>query len=229
MPVVTTAEKPLTLLLVSRFPEPAPAIFGRAWRSVRIWPVPIASSVHPCGRCPQRQPSAHTASPRRRSAGCESSFPAANWPAFISKAQTGLPTSPTRHPARTSPCDTVTQQLDEYFRGVRTRFDLPLRLEGTPFQVAVWSALLEIPYGQTWSYSELAAWIGHPRAARAVGAANGQNPISIVIPCHRLIGRDGDLTGYGGGLDRKRSLLDLESANPIPRRPAVRCGRRSGG
>jgi methylated-DNA-[protein]-cysteine S-methyltransferase len=111
----------------------------------------------------------------------------------------------------------VADQLDEYFRGVRTRFELPLRLEGTPFQVAAWSALLEIPYGRTWSYSELAAWIGHPRAARAVGAANGQNPISIVVPCHRLIGSDGDLTGYGGGLDRKRSLLDLEGAHPMRR------------
>jgi methylated-DNA-[protein]-cysteine S-methyltransferase len=109
----------------------------------------------------------------------------------------------------------VAQQLDEYFRGMRTRFELPLRLEGTPFQVAAWSALLEIPYGQTRSYSELAAWIGHPSAARAVGAANGQNPISIVVPCHRLIGRDGDLTGYGGGIDRKRRLLDLERAIPM--------------
>jgi methylated-DNA-[protein]-cysteine S-methyltransferase len=124
---------------------------------------------------------------------------------------------------------TVAQQLDEYFRGVRTRFDLPLRLEGTPFQIAAWSALLEIPYGQTRSYSELAARIGHPRAARAVGAANGQNPISIVVPCHRLIGRDGDLTGYGGGLDRKRSLLNLEGANPMPSRRPRGAGCRSGG
>ncbi len=106
------------------------------------------------------------------------------------------------------------EQLDEYFHGVRTRFELPLRLEGTPFQIAAWSALLEIPYGQTWSYSALAAWIGHPRAARAVGAANGQNPISILVPCHRLIGSDGDLTGYGVGIDRKRSLLALEGAQP---------------
>lgn len=103
-------------------------------------------------------------------------------------------------------------QLDEYFRGRRTRFDLPLRLEGTPFQVAVWSALLEIPFGQTSTYRQLAERIGRPRAPRAVGGANGQNPISIVVPCHRLIGADGGLTGYGWGLDRKRSLLELERA-----------------
>ena len=107
----------------------------------------------------------------------------------------------------------VRTQLDEYFRGVRMRFDLPIRLEGTPFQQAVWSALLDIPYGRTSTYSHVAAAIGRPRAVRAVGAANGQNPISIVVPCHRLIGADGGLTGYGWGLDRKRSLLDLETAN----------------
>ncbi len=115
----------------------------------------------------------------------------------------------------------LTEQLDEYFRGARTRFDVPLRLEGTPFQVAVWSALLEIPYGATASYAGLAERIGHPRAPRAVGAANGQNPISILVPCHRLIGADGSLTGYGWGLDRKRSLLELEGALP-----AVSDGRR---
>jgi methylated-DNA-[protein]-cysteine S-methyltransferase len=103
-------------------------------------------------------------------------------------------------------------QLDEYFSGSRTRFEVPLRFEGTPFQVAVWTALVEVPYGQTSTYSQLAAHIGHPGAARAVGAANGQNPISIVVPCHRLIGASGDLTGYGWGLDRKRSLLELEGA-----------------
>jgi methylated-DNA-[protein]-cysteine S-methyltransferase len=107
----------------------------------------------------------------------------------------------------------VRTQLDEYFRGVRMRFDLPIRLEGTPFQQAVWAALLDIPYGRTSTYSHVAAAIGRPRAVRAVGAANGQNPISIVVPCHRLIGADGGLTGYGWGLDRKRSLLDLEAAN----------------
>ncbi len=112
----------------------------------------------------------------------------------------------------------VAEQLDEYFREVRTGFDLPLRLEGTPFQLAVWSALREIPFGQTSTYAEVAARIGRPRAVRAVGAANGRNPISIVVPCHRLIGANGDLTGYGWGLERKRSLLELEGAD-LERRP----------
>jgi methylated-DNA-[protein]-cysteine S-methyltransferase len=118
-------------------------------------------------------------------------------------------------------------QLDEYFRGVRTRFELPIRLLGSPFQVEVWSALLDIPYGSTSTYGLLAERIGRPRAARAVGAANGRNPISIVVPCHRLVGADGGLTGYGWGLDRKRSLLALEGADPGPR-PAAGALRRSG-
>jgi methylated-DNA-[protein]-cysteine S-methyltransferase len=116
----------------------------------------------------------------------------------------------------------VGDQLDEYFRGVRTRFELPVRLQGTPFQLAVWSALLDIPHGRTSTYAQVAARIGRPRAARAVGAANGRNPISIVVPCHRLIGADGGLTGYGWGLDRKRRLLELEGADP---RYADRSGR----
>lgn len=110
----------------------------------------------------------------------------------------------------------VGDQLDEYFRGSRTRFDLPVRLLGTPFQIEVWSALLDIPYGRTSTYAQVAVTIGRPRAARAVGAANGRNPISIVVPCHRLVGADGGLTGYGWGLDRKRKLLELEGA--VPRR-----------
>ena len=113
----------------------------------------------------------------------------------------------------------VADQLDEYFRGVRTGFELPIRLEGTPFQREVWAALLDIPFGQTSTYAEVARRIGRPRAVRAVGAANGQNPISIVVPCHRLIGANGDLTGYGWGLERKRSLLELEGAD-LGRRPA---------
>ena len=112
----------------------------------------------------------------------------------------------------------VADQLDEYFRGVRTGFELPIRLEGTPFQLAVWSALRDIPFGQTSTYAEIAARIDRPRAVRAVGAANGQNPISIVVPCHRLIGANGDLTGYGWGLERKRTLLELEGAD-LERRP----------
>ncbi|MEO0459423.1 MAG: methylated-DNA--[protein]-cysteine S-methyltransferase [Myxococcota bacterium] len=102
-------------------------------------------------------------------------------------------------------------QLEEYFAGQRRRFDLGLAPVGTPFQTLVWKSLLEIPYGQTTSYGELARRIGRPRAVRAVGAANGRNPISLIVPCHRVIGADGGLTGFGGGLERKRYLLELES------------------
>jgi len=104
----------------------------------------------------------------------------------------------------------VRHQLGEYFARTRTRFELPLALNGTPFQRRVWTALREIPFGETMSYAELAAQLGVPRGARAVGLANGRNPISIIVPCHRLVGSTGKLTGYGGGLDRKRFLLELE-------------------
>jgi methylated-DNA-[protein]-cysteine S-methyltransferase len=102
-------------------------------------------------------------------------------------------------------------QLRAYFAGELREFDLALAPHGTPFQREVWSALREIPYGHTISYAELAAAVGRPDAARAVGAANGRNPIAVVIPCHRVIGASGALTGYGGGLGRKRLLLDLEA------------------
>ena len=102
------------------------------------------------------------------------------------------------------------EQLREYLRGERKMFDLPLAPEGTVFQKAVWSALQEIPYGQTRSYGEIAAQIGRPKACRAVGMANHCNPIPIFIPCHRVVGADGSLTGYAGGLECKRTLLDLE-------------------
>ncbi|MEA2446909.1 MAG: methylated-DNA-[protein]-cysteine S-methyltransferase [Actinomycetota bacterium] len=105
----------------------------------------------------------------------------------------------------------VTDQLDRYWAGESTTFDVPLAPSGTPFQLSVWNALLDIPYGETISYRMLAERIGNPRAVRAVGAANGRNPISIIIPCHRVIGASGALVGYGWGLDRKRQLLDLES------------------
>ncbi|MFL6057074.1 MAG: methylated-DNA--[protein]-cysteine S-methyltransferase [Actinoallomurus sp.] len=101
-------------------------------------------------------------------------------------------------------------QLEEYFAGRRTVFDLPLALTGTAFQRRVWAALREIPFGETVSYGELAERIGRPTAARAVGLANGKNPIGIIVPCHRVVGSSGDLTGYGGGLDRKRHLLAFE-------------------
>lgn len=101
-------------------------------------------------------------------------------------------------------------QLGEYFAGRRTAFDLPLHAAGTPFQQRVWQALCTVPYGETASYGEIAAAIGKPRAARAVGLANGRNPVAILVPCHRIIGGDGSLTGYGGGLERKRWLLEHE-------------------
>ena len=104
----------------------------------------------------------------------------------------------------------IEMQLSEYFDGKRKTFDVPLRPHGPPFHMRVWNALIGIPYGETISYGELAMRIGDPTAARAVGAANGANPIVIIIPCHRVIGSSGKLVGYGGGLWRKRTLLDLE-------------------
>lgn len=101
-------------------------------------------------------------------------------------------------------------QLREYFAGTRTDFDLPLAATGTDFQQRVWEVLARIPYGTTWSYRQLADEVGSPGAARAVGAANGRNPISIVVPCHRVVGASGAITGYGGGVERKQLLLDLE-------------------
>lgn len=103
-------------------------------------------------------------------------------------------------------------QLEEYFTGKRRTFDLPLALAGTDFQRAVWQHLLTIPYGQTTSYGEVAQAIGRPMAVRAAGAANGRNPIAIIVPCHRVVGADGSLTGYGGGLWRKEWLLRHEGA-----------------
>ena len=107
--------------------------------------------------------------------------------------------------------DDVRGQLDEYLSGDRRRFDLPLQAAGTEFQHRVWTALVAIPYGETTTYGRTAASIGAPRASRAVGLANGQNPISIIVPCHRVVGADGSLTGYGGGLDAKRWLLSHEA------------------
>ena len=104
----------------------------------------------------------------------------------------------------------VIAQLEAYFAGELTEFDIVLDLEGTEFQKRVWAELLTIPYGQTRSYGEMARNLGKPGASRAVGLANGRNPVSIIVPCHRVIGADGSLTGYGGGLDRKTHLLDLE-------------------
>jgi len=104
-------------------------------------------------------------------------------------------------------------QIKEYLAGKRKQFKLPLAMHGTEFQMAVWQALQKIPYGETRSYKEIAAMIDRPKAVRAVGMANNRNPISIIVPCHRVIGHDGKLVGYGGGLPLKQFLLELESAN----------------
>ena len=112
----------------------------------------------------------------------------------------------------------ASRQLREYFDGTRRYFELPLAPRGTDFQIQVWYALSTIPFGATWSYGELARAIGKPDAMRAVGAANGRNPLPIVLPCHRVIGADGSLTGFGGGLPIKEALLRLEGALPVSKR-----------
>jgi methylated-DNA-[protein]-cysteine S-methyltransferase len=109
-------------------------------------------------------------------------------------------------------CAHVERQISEYFRGERRSFDLPIELRGTPFQQRVWSELRRIPYGETISYRQLAGRLGRPAATRAVGRANATNPISLVVPCHRVIGADGSLTGFGGGIEVKRALLRHEGA-----------------
>ena len=114
------------------------------------------------------------------------------------------------------PFKEVCSQLESYFAGDLQEFDLPLAPVGTEFQQRVWSTLTEIPYGETWSYGELARHIGKPKASRAVGAANGLNPIPVIIPCHRVIGSSGKLTGFGGGLQTKEYLLALESEARSP-------------
>jgi methylated-DNA-[protein]-cysteine S-methyltransferase len=117
---------------------------------------------------------------------------------------------PSRGPSSTRRLEDLSTQLTEYFSGRRKRFDLELAPKGTPFQLAVWNELQNIGYGDTISYAELARRIGKPAAIRAVGAANGANPIPVIIPCHRVIGSNGTLTGYGGGIERKQWLLALE-------------------
>ena len=114
------------------------------------------------------------------------------------------------------PFPAVVDQLGAYFAGELTNFDLPLAAVGTPFQRSVWAALRRIPYAETRSYGQLADALGRPEAVRAVGAANGANPLSIIVPCHRVVGANGNLTGYGGGLERKRFLLELERRRATP-------------
>ena len=131
----------------------------------------------------------------------------------------GFPTGKMRHDPEPDwifnekPFAAARQQLEEYFAGERKDFDLPLHLSGTDFQVQVLQELRRIPYGETRSYGDIAKRIGRPNAMRAVGAANGRNPIPIIVPCHRVIGSSGDLTGFGGGLDTKEALLRLEAEN----------------
>ncbi len=140
------------------------------------------------------------------------------------RALRGLHMTQGRHPVAVGPdwvqaddaFEEVRAQLTDYFAGRRTSFDVPLELEGTAFQLEVWRGLLEIGYGKTISYGELARRIGRPHAIRAVGLANGRNPIAVIVPCHRVIGANGTLTGYGGGLDNKRLLLDLEASLAAP-------------
>ena len=123
------------------------------------------------------------------------------------RAKLGAMSRDPRHPILIK----AERQLSEYFTGDRFQFDLPLQVKGTPFQERVWRALREIPYGKTKSYLDVARAVGSPKACRAVGAANGKNPLSIVVPCHRVIGADGSLTGFAGGLETKAALLALET------------------
>jgi methylated-DNA-[protein]-cysteine S-methyltransferase len=131
----------------------------------------------------------------------------------INFAKNGKPSKPEPdwQESNRGPVAQAARQLHEYFAGKRIDFDLPLAPQGTRFQLEVWQRLQEIPYGETISYGELARRVGNPKASRAVGAANGQNPIPIVIPCHRVIGANGKLTGFGGGLPTKEALLALEA------------------
>ncbi|MGI9621646.1 MAG: methylated-DNA--[protein]-cysteine S-methyltransferase [Acidimicrobiales bacterium] len=117
-----------------------------------------------------------------------------------------MPTPVESHPV----LDRASRQLTEYFAGERCHFDIPLDLRGTDFQISVWHSLSAIPFGETSTYARQAEMLGRPTAVRAVGAANGRNPVSIVLPCHRVVGKDGSLTGFAGGLEAKRYLLDLE-------------------
>ncbi|GAB1326549.1 methylated-DNA--[protein]-cysteine S-methyltransferase [Streptomyces sennicomposti] len=118
-------------------------------------------------------------------------------------------------PVGTAAFHAAEEQLEAYFAGELREFTLELRLTGTPFQRRVWEQLRRIPYGETRSYGELATALGAPGASRAVGLANGRNPIGIIVPCHRVVGADGGLTGYGGGLPRKQRLLDLETGSAL--------------
>jgi methylated-DNA-[protein]-cysteine S-methyltransferase len=142
-------------------------------------------------------------------------------------AEASAPEASARWKQDDAPLREPCEQLTAYFEGEATRFDLDLNLEGTPFQRRVWRELCNIPYGCAISYAELARRIGQPGSSRAVGGANGRNPIAIIVPCHRVIGADGGLGGYGGGLDRKRWLLEHE-AEVLARHPEWRDGHFGG-
>ena len=133
------------------------------------------------------------------------------------RATLGTPAAPEDVPLLRA----VADQLAAYFRGELTSFDLPVAATGTPFQQRVWEALQRIPYGATWSYGRLATEVGNPAASRAVGAANGRNPVSIVVPCHRVVGSTGRLTGYAGGLTTKEQLLAHERSGSPRRSPLL--------
>ncbi len=136
-------------------------------------------------------------------------------------ARARLATSPREGDGAAPVLEEARRQLDDYFAGRRTSFDLPLDLQGTPFQQDAWRALAEIPFGETRTYAQQAGSLGRPNASRAVGAANGRNPLSIVLPCHRVVGSDGSLTGFAGGLETKRWLLEHERAVARERQGAV--------
>jgi methylated-DNA-[protein]-cysteine S-methyltransferase len=228
MPVVTTAENPPMAAVVARGRGCAPAISGH-------WTDPSEYGQTLDGD--NVQAGGMTEAATSRSYGYASTplgrvLVVSARGALVGLYFDGHERTPSVHDLATGSSELLTSvgdQLDEYFHRDRTRFDLPLRLEGTPFQIAVWSAVLDIPYGQTSAYARVAERVGRPRAARAVGAANGQNPISIVVPCHRLVGSNGALTGYGWGLDKKRGLLELEGADLswgiAAARPLARSGR----
>jgi methylated-DNA-[protein]-cysteine S-methyltransferase len=129
---------------------------------------------------------------------------------YVGKDGTRLTDKPSSGRDTTPLLEKAAKQLDEYFNGKRKAFDLPLSPHGTDFQIRVWKTLQTIPYGQTRSYGQIAAQTGNPKASRAVGMANNRNPIAIIIPCHRVIGADGSLTGYAGGLELKQQLLEIE-------------------
>ena len=128
----------------------------------------------------------------------------------ITGIRTGAGEKPTGKKEASTLTDITAMQLREYFAGTRKKFDVPLNPQGTDFQLSVWKALQNIPYGKTRSYKQIAQAIGNPKASRAVGMANNKNPIWILIPCHRVIGADGSLTGYGGGIEMKKRLLGIE-------------------